>query len=125
MIFLITFNFSANAQTSFICVPSNAVGFTFNTSSQIWSGGVMNVGDKKSLLKKKNNNWVWSNFGESIETTCSDPNLDGSVVMCSSFFGDVIFNRNTKRYIETYVIGYTAGNGNDTPYMVIGTCTSF
>jgi len=47
------------------------------------------------------------------------------IFRCNMILGEFIFNSKSKRFIKTYTAGYLSGqdNNDNTPYVMIGTCS--
>lgn len=120
-----------NAGERYLCVPEQAVGFSFD----------------ESLGKWKSVNLVAENVKFTIgRVTSSDSALavtsaDASYEECRSnkgfvntgeayfacIFGEFIFNKTTGRFIRTYTAGFIDGldNKENTPALLLGRCTPF
>jgi hypothetical protein len=110
---------------SYLCIPDRATGFGFNKYQKSWVPLVFNV-EQKILLKKTDRGWEWSEFGSKYGKLCGEMNEFGGL-RCDLFFGEVLFNKNSLRYLETYIAGYVSGedNNDNTPSITIGRCTPF
>ena len=113
------------AAQDYLCIPTAAAGFTYKSSSKKWEHAFFRLDDKKIILKKTEDGYQWRDFGRRSGPTCADGFNEYDYLHCQTYFGSVIFNRKTLRYIETYLAGYHNGvdNNNDTPNITIGTCT--
>jgi hypothetical protein len=110
------------AETSYLCMPDEASGFRFNPYQKSWEPVIFKVAQEKILLKKSDRGWEWVKFGHKYGSLCKE--MDKSL-QCDIYVGEVLLNRNTLRYIETYMIGYVNGsdNNDNTPFIAIGRCT--
>ncbi len=108
----------------YLCIPSSAAGFAYNASSKKWERSFFKIDNEKKILKKTQNGYEWRDFGSSSGSTCPDFN-QFNYLHCKIFLGDLVLNRKTLRFIETYMSGYHDGveNNSNTPLMQIGTCT--
>lgn len=115
---------NAYAQEGYFCVSEAAGGVSYEKSINKWKGTAFKTNNDKILITKKNNKWVMKQFDLSIENDCSSPNEYG-VMKCEKFFGTLIFNTKTLRYLSTYTAGYIDGvdKNDNTPSVEIGACT--
>jgi hypothetical protein len=123
-LFLFLLSLSVFAQDTYLCVPSKATGFSYNTTSKNWEQSAFRIGDEKKLLKKVGNQWEWRTFGQQFGEKCGAMS-DAGWINCDLIFGTLRFNKNKLRYVETYTVGYVDGvNSNaNTPFITIGTCS--
>ena len=118
------------AQTSYLCIPETSAGFTFNKSQQKWVSTNFRVDGKKYLLSKsKKGDWEWKKFGQQNSLEWCDGDFDEFGYLKCQLLGTITINKNTLRFQNYYPIGYvnksTTGNeGEDTPYIEIGTCSA-
>lgn len=112
------------AQQAYVCVTNNSTGFRYNSNAQMWERAGFNVTDEKRLLKKIPSGWRWSDFGSQSGHDCGEINSFG-LLNCNILFGELRFNKNTLRFIETYTVGYIDGKNDNknTPGISIGTCS--
>ncbi|MEY5028045.1 MAG: hypothetical protein RLZ63_360 [Pseudomonadota bacterium] len=113
-----------NAQTAYLCIPDGASGISWNKSSKRWEQTKFNVQNVKLLLKKTNSGWEWSDFGESYSQKCGEINNVG-FLNCDIIGGQLKFNKNTLRFMTTYLFGYVDGydTNDDTPSIRFGKCS--
>lgn len=113
----------ALSETNYICLPDRSTGFKFNKYFKSWETTVFNTQHTKMLLKKTAKGWVWLKVGDKHGRNCSE--MKYGYLFCSDYFGQIEFNKNSLRYIETYIRGYVEGedNGLNTPAVDIGTCS--
>ena len=122
-VFVMVISSFVYAQDTYLCIPSSATGFSFTQKTNRWEETSFNIKEKKFLLKKKTGQWQWSNFGETAEYMCKESGQTS--INCNEFFGEVIFNKKTLRFLKTYLPGYVDGveSNADTPHMMIGKCS--
>ncbi len=122
--YLIIFSNSVFSQQAYICVQNLSTGFSYNSNSKTWERTAFKVDEEKKLLKKIPSGWKWSNFGSNYGHECGEINNSG-FLNCNTLFGELRFNRNTLRFVETYTVGYTDGvnSNSNTPNISIGTCS--
>ncbi len=123
---LIIFAISANssyAQQAYVCVANSSSGFKYDKNIRKWESTKLIPSDDKKLLKKDVGGWSWASFGSGYPERCGEINKYG-VLNCQTFFGSLIFDKDTLRYMETYMAGYVDGDreGN-TPSITIGKCS--
>lgn len=109
----------------YLCIPTGASGFTFNSVSKKWENTFFRLGDEKNILKKVANGYQWRDFGRSTGPLCSDGFNEYGYLHCNVYFGNLVINKKTLRYVETYMSGYTDGvdKNENTPNIKIGTCS--
>jgi hypothetical protein len=112
------------AQESYLCVSEASGGVAYEKNINKWKGTVFRTKNEKILITSKNNKWVMRKFESTIEVDCNAPSNYG-VMRCSDIFGTLIFNMVTRRYLSSYLAGYTDGsdNNDNTPNIEIGVCT--
>jgi len=139
------------AQLSYYCKPQIASGISFNDRQKEWVPTPFEPGKAFVLTLKylgetthKNYPGVFKTFdtynitityeGEDHKSSCIGMTLpdsdvvevvEGDVVRCSRYFGDVFFfHPRTNRFLEAYLRGYLEGDqpGN-TPAVTAGVCT--
>ena len=113
---------------AYLCVGDQATGLIFNKSSKAWSQAKFNVKDAKYILSKGSGKWEWKKIGEKYGIECDSSFSEYGYMNCNSF-SKIIFNKKTLRYMSIESIGYVnigvAGEeGDTTPHMEIGKCSS-
>jgi hypothetical protein len=119
----------AFADSSYLCLPSQAVGYAFNKASHQWDVAHFKL-DKKYLMKKTADGWHWTEFGSTFASRmCREV---GFVECNTSDEQEVMFDPKTLRYQIYYRYGFIGGaweadgksedQSEDTPYIEIGTC---
>ena len=114
----------SQAQTSYLCLPSAATGFSYDATKNSWVVTRFNIDDEKKILKRAQGGWERINFGETSGRKCPEFN-EAHQLRCNTIFGSLQINKKTMRYIATYEAGYIDGvrSNDNTPSMTIGTCT--
>lgn len=127
---LVSASTTAHAEdaTSYLCIAEKGSGFKFNTSNQTWEHARFNVSESKYILSKSQGVWTWKRVGQKHGITCSENFNESGYMHCTSF-DQVTMNRKTLRFLLVYPVGYVnvgiAGKeGEDTPSMEIGKCSS-
>ncbi len=112
------------AQTTYLCIPTAATGFSYEASKDSWVVTRFNIEDEKKILKRTQGGWEWVNFGAKSGRRCPDFN-DADQLNCNLIFGSLRMNKKTMRYVVTYEVGYIDGvrSNDNTPSMTIGACT--
>jgi hypothetical protein len=112
------------AQDSYLCISEASGGVAYNSNQNKWEGTKFKTENEKIILIKKNSQWKLKEFGHSFENDCSEMSEYG-ILRCQISFGEFIFNSKTKRYLESYILGYIDGkdNNKNTPSVTIGKCS--
>jgi len=115
-----------SAQENYLCVSEAIGGVAYNSTEKKWEGTKFKNSSEKIIITKTNGIWKYKEFGATFEEDCGKSNEYGNF-RCSIFFGEFVFNSKTKRFIKTYTAGYVGGedNNNNTPAIMIGTCSKF
>jgi hypothetical protein len=117
----------ALAESSYICVPDEAVGFTYDRASHKWNDTRFNVADKKYVVSHGLRGWEWYEAGSSMPLAVSCVSNSAGFINCGGH-EDIQLNTKSLRYQIVDSIGYTANpssrfpEGWRTPRIEIGTC---
>lgn len=113
-----------SAQTAYLCMPNGASGISWNASTKKWGHANFNVKNIKYLLKKTDAGWEWSTFGKSFSQKCGEISASG-ILDCAIIGGQLRFNKQNLRYLNTYIYGYIDGgdNNDNTPGIEFGECS--
>jgi hypothetical protein len=140
---------NAFAENGYICVAENVVGIAYNEKNKNWVGSVFKAGTKY-IIKKPPKDKAWSKSSwivveiGSADTNapsawCSkDFNKSGKLLCGGLEITDFTFNKNNNRFLATYLAGgfiddvpgkgnpeFNLKEGEDTPALIAGTCSSF
>jgi len=128
---------TAHSPEQYLCVADKSTGFGYNNRSKEW--GVRSfVTDKKYLISPTSSptkRFLITQVGEKTPTGfCEDGFNDAGFLLCTMIAGEFKFNRNTGRFLLSYLYGYftvgleappTTDENSDTPYLEIGKCSPF
>lgn len=114
------------AQENFLCVSEALGGVAYDKTKKRWEGTKFTNTNQKIIISKKNDDWKIREFEDGFERNCGKITEHG-ILRCDVFFGEFVFNINTKRFLQSYMVGYINGedNNNNTPAVTIGTCGKF
>lgn len=119
---------SALAESSYICTPDEAVGFTYDRASHKWIDTRFNVAGKKYVVSRGFRGWEWHESDSSMPIAVSCEVNSAGFISCGGH-EDVQLNTKSLRYQIIDPVGYTANpssrfpEGWRTPRIEIGTCT--
>lgn len=119
----------AFAQDSYVCIPDKATGFQYKPATKSWEPTNFSAKSENRLLKKKADGWEWIN-PQSKEVTFCGQMFGYGVLQCQLREGNVMFDSDSKNYVESYLHGYAFGgpikpgrkNETNSTYLVIGKC---
>ena len=127
---------AAHPVTKYLCIATQAVGFSFDRQTGQWRPARFSVRGEKYLLEKRSQGWSWNQFGSSSPGgKCGDVNA-GGYISCQDAAKEISFDQKTLRFQEIYPLGYVGGlwralgnanvevEGSDTPSIEIGVCTA-
>lgn len=122
----------AIAQDTFLCIPSEATGFRYFPESHRWHSAKFNVTspDMRKIFTKHDGGWEVRSFGDDYGQDC-DVSPDGNFFRCSVFGGEIEFNRDSLRYLESSTGSYVRSNnkkdmqgkGNYSAILIMGECS--
>jgi hypothetical protein len=118
---------------AYLCIADQATGFKYDKNLKEWKLAIFHTNNERYILKLKDNQWYWSEFGNPSHEPpqCDQFNSSGNIKCVLTIDEDIMeivsFNRNTLRYQFTYVFGYVDPlpmyEGSDTPSIEIGRCS--
>lgn len=151
ILIILTFSFSvvASAAERYLCIASSSVGYSYNKAKDDWEITKFNVDVKYIVYQKKSDKYaVWrvKLFDESHVATCKDDFSAIGKLYCSGAY-EFKMNKHNGRFISSYMHGYwddglndiikktnrielhpfydtVREEGENTPYLQIGKCTS-
>jgi hypothetical protein len=117
-----------NPKNSYICIPSQSTGFSYNKNLNKWVISNFNVEGKKYFVKKLVDGYKWSEFGSQNDTFCNNSLFTEKFgwLSCKLIDGSLELQMSTLKYIKTHNFGYIDGSTENTltPYIEMGTCSS-
>ncbi|QTP59551.1 hypothetical protein HNO53_12990 [Billgrantia antri] len=129
---------SANAEDKYICAADSSVGFAYNQLTQTWNNASFNSEARYVVSEpgeSEESEYVITEIGQQFpDGFCKNGFNEYGFLHCNTIGGSFKFNRNTGRYLLAYHFGYysvpkedlgTVEEGNNTPYIEIGTCSPF
>jgi hypothetical protein len=126
------------AQEAYLCISDKASGMSFDRQTQSWAPAAFQSGKKYIFRQKKTEDnvsmpWSWSwalfPFGTTQAWAVCDKDFEPSELTqeCSGI-DEFAFNKKTLRFQIYYKYGFaypsTKSEGDDTPYIEIGTCSA-
>ena len=117
--------------TAYLCIPDACTGFK-PTDSGKWVIERFNVEGMQYLLSEKEGKWQWQKFGgRSLTHPLSKCNTfdEYGFLICQYLMDEIRFNKKTLRFMVTFPMGYVTSDIetdktlDDTPFIMIGTCT--
>lgn len=128
---------SALAQ-SYVCAVDAATGFAYDKATRQWKSADFKPDSKYVISRTKEQSHAWqvTETGASVPTAfCEKGFTDDGELGCSGLGYEFFFNRKSMRFLKAYMIGYwneesmraispKRREGDDTPALLIGRCTS-
>lgn len=117
-----------------LCAAEQATGFKYFPKKEEWKYGPFETGTTKYIVYKSNqppheNNFIIKELGnDSIYCIQHEGYFlqSGNEILFSCKDGSFIFNKDTYRYVFTFIRGYIDGDkAGNTPLMEIGNCEPF
>ncbi|CAH1385364.1 hypothetical protein [Candidatus Nitrotoga sp. M5] len=124
--------------STYNCIPDYSTGYTIGGNGK-WGPTQFDVKNQKYILKRKDSEWVWLEFGEDEAEKLPDffgPKKCGlfnelGFLHCTNYGELIRFNKHSLRFQLVYPVGYvvtgsvvTSGEKrHDTPHIKIGTCS--
>lgn len=118
---------------SYLCVPEDAVGFSFDKATKKWRHANF-IAERKYLLSKhsgEKRGWEVKVIGDSFGTGCERGFNEVGFIECNGLI-DFTMNNRSLRYIIVHKYGYVVAEysnhelfkeGSLTPYLEIGKCS--
>ena len=116
-----------------VCVAEQSIGYEYSTESGEWVGSKFET-DKKYLISEASGSdytyWIAIVGSKNILAVCEEDfgtvGVKKDILTCSDWMVHFQFNRETGRFMYSYLIGFIQGkdDGSSTPTMEIGTCTA-
>ena len=134
ILFFLLFASNAHAE-QYLCIADKSVGFEFNKVKKSWDSANFSVeGHKYIISKSKDESTVYEvkTFGEKYSIAeCMKDFTEKGFLDCESLIGTFQFNRENGRFIRINPWGYIGVSplytyeGDNTPFIEIGICSSF
>jgi hypothetical protein len=123
-----------SSEERYLCETVTSGGVRYDTTSKEWVGTRFKT--TKSLIISKPTDggpyegraFVVTKLGTSYASgSCAKPFDSEGNLKCGMLFGELLFNKNTMRFLSTYMFGYLDGidNNDNTPAISIGVCSPF
>lgn len=135
--FLLAFSsFPLFAADSYFCIAEQSAGFQFNKATKKWSSTTF-AEERKFILNKgkmKGTAWELIEHGKkNVTSTCKNDFDENGFLSCRGWLTNFKMNNKTLRFRLDFLVGYVVEKyfdekglteGDNTPYITIGTCTS-
>jgi len=149
IILTFVFNVGASAAEKYLCIASSSVGYSYNKAKDDWNIENFKIDDKYIVYKNNNDKyatWRVKLFDESHVATCKNDFSAIGKLYCSGAY-KFQMNKHNGRFILSYMHGYwddglndfikktdkselnpfydvVGEEGENTPFLQIGKCTS-
>ncbi len=134
----LAFAASASAQSSYLCAEDMITGFSFDRGAHQWKRAEFKAEAKYIVTRstEPSRKWEVKETGSSFPVAICEKDFDDNgKLRCIGLGKDFLFNRKSMRFLTTYTVGYwnedalrtivpARSEGDDTPGMAIGRCTT-